>query len=85
MGSIERPLQERGNNRDNNESVSASSEEELADPKPNSTTNQGNAENNSCACQRLTIHVLDISKVLYLILYKKYDANLNHNCHPQNV
>ena len=49
--------------KDINESVSEGSEEEIGSSKTNSASNLGNVENTSCACQRLTIHVLDISKV----------------------
>ena len=49
--------------KDINESVSEGSEEEIGSSKTNSASNLGNIENTSCACQRLTIHVLDISKV----------------------
>ena len=54
----------------NSESVSASSEDENVDPTSDQTSRhktgdnaQGEANNSTCACQRLTIHVLDISKV----------------------
>ena len=62
MASIERPVQQR-DDKDMNESVSEGSEEEIGNSKTNSASNPGNTENTSCACQRLTIHVLDISKV----------------------
>ena len=62
MASIERPVQQK-DDKDMNESVSEGSEEEIGNSKTNSASNSGNTENTSCACQRLTIHVLDISKV----------------------
>ena len=68
LSSIERAPQE-SDDKYKNDSVSASSEEEIVDSKTNSGSSQGNAENTSCACQRLTIHVLDISKVPVISLY----------------
>ena len=54
------------------DSVSASSEDESIDAKTDQTSRhktgdnaQGESNNSTCACQRLTIHVLDISKVYY--------------------
>ena len=67
LSSIERAPQD-SDNKDKNESVSASSEDETADSKTNSGSGQNNTENTSCACQRLTIHVLDISKVFVIAL-----------------
>ena len=66
MASIERPVKQR-DDKDINESVSEGSEEEIGSSKTNSASNLGNIENTSCACQRLTIHVLDISKVFRIV------------------
>ena len=76
--------------KDMNESVSEGSEEEIVNSKTNSASNPGNIENTSCACQRLTIHVLDISKVFthvdvilvsyaYLMLSKYLDLMFTTN------
>jgi len=86
LASIERPVQQR-DDKDMSESVSEGSEEEIVNSKTNSASNPGNIENTSCACQRLTIHVLDISKAISdnVVTWKDVRTNSSLNAPEETI